>query len=196
MRHVTTSKIMKTFFLSVIGLCTLFLLSPAAMADSNTYYVSGYIESKTLDTPDGSGNVYYHYIDENWNSQGYGRVDNVVFGAADAEGAIAQVYSYWTGTSTLNTLDSYLSADYTTDPSNPIFTLKKRHVIYDSSGNYTERRTYFSDASNRIQSKTFATSDVNGNVYYRYINEDFGGQGYGRTDRKVFASADGEGAIA
>ncbi|MFC1548361.1 S8 family serine peptidase [Candidatus Omnitrophota bacterium] len=190
-------KAVKALILLTVSVCLIVGLNVVADADSNTYYSgSGYIESKTLTNPDASGNIYYHYIDENYNNQGYGRVDKVVFNAADSEGAIAQAYTYWGSTSILSTLDSFINADYTTDPSNPVLSRKKRHVIYNSSGNYTERRTYYSDASNRIQSKTFASADTNGNVYYRYINENFNNQGYGRTDRKVFAAADGEGAIA
>ncbi|MFC1548360.1 S8 family serine peptidase [Candidatus Omnitrophota bacterium] len=185
----------------VIGMISfsVFLLTSiiTAFADTNTYYSgSGYLESKTLSSADGNGNIYYHYIDEDWSSQGYGRVDNVVFDTADSEGAIAQDYTYWTGTQVVSALNSYINADYTTDASNPVFLTKKRYVIYDSGANYTERRTYYNDGTNRIQSKTFASADGNGNVYYRYINENFASQGYGRTDRKVFASADAEGAIA
>ena len=46
--------------------------------DVESYLVSDTthrIESKTLTTPDSSGNIYYHYLNENWNSQGYGRMD-------------------------------------------------------------------------------------------------------------------------
>ncbi len=49
-----------------------------AAGTAYTYYGNGRISSMTLTSADESGMVYYHYLDENWNSQGYGRVDKQI----------------------------------------------------------------------------------------------------------------------
>ena len=67
----------------------------AVQSSPYTYYVSGRMESVTLTTPDQWGNVYYHYIDENFNSQGYGRVDKEILANADSQGAIAYQYEFF-----------------------------------------------------------------------------------------------------
>ncbi len=61
-----------------------------------TYYPSsGRLESETLANPDGEGNIYYHYIDENFNGQGYGRVDKTLRPAPGKDGALAYEYQYF-----------------------------------------------------------------------------------------------------
>ncbi len=49
---------------------------------------------KTLATPDNGGNIYYHYIDENWNSQGYGRIDKSKRQTA-VNGELSHAYTYY-----------------------------------------------------------------------------------------------------
>lgn len=58
------------------------------------YYASGRLESETLTSPDEEGNTYYHYIDENWANQGYGRMDKRVSATTAADDAIAYSYDY------------------------------------------------------------------------------------------------------
>lgn len=46
---------------------------------ARTYYGnSGRLSSVTLASPDASGVISYHYLDEDWNGQGYGRVNEIV----------------------------------------------------------------------------------------------------------------------
>lgn len=42
------------------------------------YYADGRLQSITFSSPDASDVTYYHYLDENWNNQGYGRVDRQI----------------------------------------------------------------------------------------------------------------------
>ncbi|MDD3089089.1 MAG: hypothetical protein PHT95_04005, partial [Candidatus Omnitrophica bacterium] len=44
--------------------------------------------------PDDVGNIYYHFLDENWQGQGYGRSDVVGLSQSDEEGALAYVLDY------------------------------------------------------------------------------------------------------
>ncbi len=63
-----------------------------------TYYNSGLLESKTMSISDEYGNLYYHYLDEDFNGQGYGRTDKQVLASPDTMGAIAYQYGYYPGT--------------------------------------------------------------------------------------------------
>lgn len=36
-----------------------------------TYYKNGRMSSKTLSVPDENGIIYYYYLNEDWNSQGF-----------------------------------------------------------------------------------------------------------------------------
>lgn len=65
------------------------------MGPSYTFYPSGRLESTTLVSPDATGNIYYHYLDENFNGQGCGRVDKAIRAAPDSDGAIAYTYQYF-----------------------------------------------------------------------------------------------------
>jgi len=62
----------------------------------STYYLSGCMESMTLPAPDAQGIVYYHYIDEDWQTQGYGRVDKQVRSQPNMDGEIADILQYST----------------------------------------------------------------------------------------------------
>jgi len=48
-----------------------------------TYYESGRLETRTLEPPDQEGNVYYHYIDEDFGGRGYGRVNETRSGGTE-----------------------------------------------------------------------------------------------------------------
>ena len=65
--------------------------------ETTTYYMVGWggIESRTLDPADEYGNVYYHHLNE-YAPQGAGRVDAIVRGEADEDGAIGYRYEYMT----------------------------------------------------------------------------------------------------
>ncbi|MFA5147223.1 MAG: hypothetical protein WC515_07605, partial [Candidatus Omnitrophota bacterium] len=62
-----------------------------------TYYASGRLESITFPSADGYGNLYYHYLDEDYAGQGYGRVDKQIRADADDDGAVAYDYVYIEG---------------------------------------------------------------------------------------------------
>ena len=79
--------IKKLLFLSLSVCLILSFISTNAYADSWTYYPSGRLESWTLSVPDTNGNIYYHYLDEDWDGQVYGRVDRYRRSTPDADGA-------------------------------------------------------------------------------------------------------------
>ena len=162
------------------------ILIKKTLADGTiyTYYTdTGRLESVTLPAADVSGNLYYHYINENYGGTGYGRVDGQALAAADADGARAYTYSYSGATNRVLTKRGYQTANYA-DPTNPTYTTLL--VTY----------TNYDDATNRMESKTLVTADASGNLYYHYINENYGGTGYGRVDSQVLAAADVDGARA
>ncbi|MBI5144150.1 MAG: hypothetical protein HZA30_03680, partial [Candidatus Omnitrophica bacterium] len=115
---------------------------------------SGYLESKTLAAPDASGNIYYHYLSENWNNQGYGRIDKSKRQTA-LSGELSHTYAYY--------------ADATGR-------LKEKKA-YSDSGWTTVKVTYayFDNATNRLKSKTLAAQDAKGNIYYEYTDEPING---------------------
>ncbi|MDP3789468.1 MAG: hypothetical protein Q8R48_03590, partial [Candidatus Omnitrophota bacterium] len=127
-----------------------------------TYYSSGLLESATLPTVDSSGNIYYHYINENWNSQGYGRTDKSKRQTASG-GELSHTYIYQADSyGRLKQKNGYAASDWTT---------------------LVSISTYYNDANNRMDSKTLQTPDSSGNIYYHYINENWKSQGYGRIDK-------------
>ncbi|MDD5440473.1 MAG: hypothetical protein PHS37_09855, partial [Candidatus Omnitrophica bacterium] len=149
-----------------------------------------------------SGNVYYHYLNENFNSQGYGRVDRQVLAVADATGAIGYYYEYYTNSSIAKKKIAYASANYA-DPKNPVMGTRVTTYEYDQAGNLTVKYTYYNDGQNLLESKTMTAADAGGNVYYHYMNEGFYNNGtptdltddYGRVDKQVRSQADADGAI-
>jgi len=160
----------------------------------STFYTdTGYLESKTLKNKDAFGNFYYHYINEDWNSQGYGRVDKLIFDGPDGDSAYGYVYVYYAGTNVVKEKLCYNLADYA-DPKNPTFDKLMAKYEYDSNGNQTVRYTYYYDSS-LMESKTLATADTDHNVYFHHMNENFNGQGYGRVDKQIRDTADSDGAL-
>ncbi|MDP3790354.1 MAG: hypothetical protein Q8R48_08150, partial [Candidatus Omnitrophota bacterium] len=127
-----------------------------------TYYTGGLIESATLPSPDASGNIYYHYLNEDWNGQGRGRFDKSKRQTA-LNGELAHTYIYYAdATGYLQTKNAYSNTTWIT---------------------LVTTYTYYNDTSNRMDSKTLVSSDSTGNFYYHYINEDWASQGYGRVDK-------------
>ncbi|MBN1354441.1 MAG: right-handed parallel beta-helix repeat-containing protein, partial [Candidatus Omnitrophica bacterium] len=55
------------------------------------------LELIMLTQPDGEGNVYYHFINEDWNGTGFGRMDVSLLGEANDKGEIAFEYEYYDG---------------------------------------------------------------------------------------------------
>ncbi len=142
--------------------------SVAATAKTNdasnityTYYRNGRLESQTLATPDSSGNIYYHYINENWNDQGYGRVDKSRRQTA-FNGELSHTYTYYGGTDKIRTKKAYSDANWT---------------------RLVARYTYYNNATNRIETKTLSVPDSLGNIYYHYIDEAGLSQDCGRYDK-------------
>jgi hypothetical protein len=84
------------------------------------------LSSTTLASADAQGNTYYHYIDENWSSQGYGRVDKRISASIDADGARSYAYTYFAGSS---------QAQYVYCYSDTAFTNLVATYRYDTSGN-------------------------------------------------------------
>lgn len=115
-----------------------------------TYYRNGRMSSKTLSAPDENGIIYYHYFNEDWNGQGYGRVDKAYRQSA-LNGEMSFKYSYYSGTDRVRTKKAYSDVNWS-----------NRVATY----------TYYDNGSNRIESKTLSTPDENGNIYYHYIDED------------------------
>ena len=205
------------------------------------------MSSKTLVTPDAEGNTYYHYIDEDWQSRGFGRVDRQVrANPPDEDGALSYEYSYcglgehkvvtgneilpegaynfssltveagasltFTGDVTIylgeegllvNGLlifqgaSTYLYCNYmdlfrgtgtirneggTIVISAPTTTLYQKKCYGDTE--FTNRIvTYTYYSSGRWWSKELTTPDPSGNNYYRYRDENWNNQGYGRIDK-------------
>ncbi|MFA6142520.1 MAG: S8 family serine peptidase [Candidatus Omnitrophota bacterium] len=108
------------------------------------YYASGRIKSVSFSTPDSAGNLYYHYLDEDWCNQGFGRIDKRISATADSDGAIAFAYTFfWDNTSRVRSEEhysddnfTYLVAEYEYEPKGgwfsaptPIFTTGSNFVI-------------------------------------------------------------------
>ncbi|MCK5450702.1 MAG: hypothetical protein KAI70_02915 [Candidatus Omnitrophica bacterium] len=76
------------------------------------------LRSRTLPKADSSGNVYYHYINENidepWNTRGVPRMDESHFGTANEKGEIAFTYEYYADSTQINIISSYSAV--TKDP--------------------------------------------------------------------------------
>lgn len=148
------------------------------LVSTYTYYndSTNRMTSKTLASPDASGNTYYHYLDENYNSQGYGRVDKSQRQTADLDGCLSYTYSYFTDANgRLSSKTGYSSNNWTT--------------VKTTS-------TYYNDSTSYILDKTLAAADTYGNIYYHYIDENCNAQGFGRVDKAVRVSPDLDGALS
>ena len=144
--------------------------------ETRTYYpnVNNYLESKTLAIPDAGGNIYYHYYDEDFGGQGYGRIDVSQLAVANANGEIAFEYS-----------DFYLA------PDNDQYQYK---YAYTDVGRLSLYGTYEYAADGSLIGFTPANGEyytVNPFMVLRernattgeiqeYLNEDWAGNGKGR----------------
>jgi len=114
-----------------------------------SYYASGRISSVTLGSADSAGNLYYHYLDENWNGTGKGRVDMSKRQTASG-GEMSHTYTYYSdSTGRLKEKKGYSDIDWGT-----LF------VTY----------TFYNGTYGRTESKTLVTPDSSGVIYYHYIN--------------------------
>ena len=180
------------------------VMTKQTLADGTvyTYYTdTGLVESQTRTTADTYGNLYYHYINENFSGWGHGRVDKQVSASVDGDGARGYVYTFYAGSSVFQIKASYQNVDYS-DPSNPVFTTLLATYEYNTSGVMIKKTaadgtvyTYYT-STGLMESKTLSAADASGNLYYHYINENYGGTGYGRVDGQVAAAADADGARA
>jgi hypothetical protein len=167
------------------------------------------LESTTLSSPDGSGNIYYHYLNEDWNNQGYGRPDVVKRQIADSYGNKAYAYTYTTS-STAKKTKGYTDSGMTQ--------LNEIYTTYDDSNHRPESETYmddigaggslvmasytrYNDATNHYQEAVLASADQYGFTYYHMMNEAFFDNGtptdtsddYGRTGFKISATTQDQG---
>ena len=126
------------------------VLIKKTMADGTiyTYYASSKLESITLATIDANGNIYYHYIDEI-----AGRMDKSKRSVADTDGCLSYAYSY--------------SA---TTPSRVITKIGYSDAAWST---IKLTQTYYDNTANRLESKTLATIDANGYIYFEYANDSY-----------------------
>jgi len=117
-----------------------------------TYHPLGRTESRTFSIPDEFGNVYYLYLDEDWNDQGFGRTVK---------------------TRRYEPLDNELSHEYSYYPDPEGRLMEKRSYSDADWTNLLVTYNYHNNADNRIHTKTLQSPDENGNIYYRYKNESF-----------------------
>ena len=164
------------------------------------YYNSSRMQSKTLATPDVNDVIYYHYLDENWNGQGYGRIDKtslqiplngelVYTASGDLAylGELSYSYTYYNDpTGRLKTKTAYSDSSWTT--------LLATYNYYNDSTNRVASKidagsgttyTYYNDFFGYIESKTLASPDASGNIYYHYFNENWNSRGFGRVDQSI-----------
>ena len=141
-----------------------------------TYYnnTTNRMASKTLTTADTQGNIYYAYLDENWKTQGYGRMYQTRRQTAKA-GALSFTYTYY---------------------ADAAGRLKSKNAYSDNNWTmFVNTRTYYNDTANMMESKTLGLSDADGKIYYRYINENWKTQGYGRCNIAITTQRDATGAV-
>ncbi len=133
-----------------------------ATGTAYTHYIDGLISSAILSAPDSSGMIYYHYIYENWNGQGYGRV-NQSKRLASLNGELSYNYTYYQDAAgRLETKKAY--SDSSLD-----------HLI--------KTYVYYNDLTNYLSSVTLSSPDSSDMFYYHYLDENWKNQGYGRIDQ-------------
>jgi len=142
-----------------MAICFAAVAVTEAAADVYTYYSNGRLQSKTLDAPDASGAVCYHYLNENFKLRGYGRIDRQVLAQKNGEGAIAYAFTYQSSTSEVVRIKRCYGTVSYSSPGNPVFSNLVVTYLYYTSG--------------RIQTKSFVNPDQYGNKTYYYYNEAF-----------------------
>ena len=138
----------------------------STLKSTYTYYdnEANRLSSKMHITAGAFGNTYYRYIDEDWNSQGFGRVDKTR-GEPDADYSIACEYIYYNDTTGyLRQKIGFFGSDWTY---------------------YNVAYTYYNNSENRMESKWTYVPDAIGNDHYYFIDENWKGQGYGRINKSI-----------
>ncbi|MBD3380528.1 MAG: S8 family serine peptidase, partial [Candidatus Omnitrophica bacterium] len=158
-----------------------------------TYYddADNRMASRKTAAADASGNLYYHFLNESFGGNAWGRMNYRVAESADAYSAKSYYREYnFTGdySSSASKETGYVEGDMPADERWPDFSGRTQafQAVYTTTGgsvNTQELLTYYTDASNRIQSKTMYY-DAN-DLYYHYLNAD----GY-ILDGKVMKNSD------
>jgi len=108
----------------------------------------------------------YLYRNENWNNQGYGRIDRSS-GKTAQNGELSHTYTYYSDAAgRMREKKAYSDLNWT-----------KLVITY----------VYYNDNMNLLKSKTLRKADAFGNIRYEYLDENFLGRGYGRLSRIVHA---------
>ncbi|MFA6079781.1 MAG: hypothetical protein WC779_08565, partial [Candidatus Omnitrophota bacterium] len=120
--------------LSMMAICFAAVAVTEAAADVYTYYSNGRLQSKTLDAPDASGAVCYHYLNENFKLRGYGRIDRQVLAQKNGEGAIAYAFTYQSSASEVVRIKRCYGTVSYSSPGNPVFSNLVVTYLYYTSG--------------------------------------------------------------
>ncbi|MFH1381057.1 MAG: hypothetical protein ABIH57_02670, partial [Candidatus Omnitrophota bacterium] len=145
------------------GICSDLIATREYRNDANNR-----LKSIEYAAPDTEGNVWYLYLNENWDNDGNGviekrgRVSRVKRQTPNADGEYLYRYYYYTDTAGR---------------------LKRISAYAEDCTTLIATRTYHNNDTNRIKRKILAAPDDNGNIEYRYRDEDWNGQGHGRIDR-------------
>ena len=154
------------------------------------YYadVDNRMKSQTFSEKDGSDNVYYRYMNEDWQEQGYGRMDVSQLAEANEDGEIAFEYEYYDGeySSQVHYKRSYTDVgretlygtyEYNTSGGLTGFTLAENTEYYDGTGRvkrvYNPDGTiteYFDEADGR---KALESSYTNATLYGSYSTDNW-----------------------
>ena len=151
-----------------------------------TYYKDGRMSSKTLDAPGADGIIYYHYLDENRDNQGYGRMDKSKRQTA-LNGELSYTYTYYQDSKgRLQTKKAYSDSDFSKLVETYTYNNDSNARLYskvDASTGTTY--CYYNDSTNYLSSKTLTSPDPSGMIYYHYLDENRDNQGYGRVDKQI-----------
>jgi len=143
-----------------------------------TYYSNGLLESKTLVN---LGFIwYYHYIDEDFNDQSYGRVDSQVSELPDPDGALAYSFEYHAGSNEYSKKTCYSTVDCS-DPSDPALSNVVAVYEYYEDGTVSKKTEYHNNAPS-IEYTFFPSGNMQAKVVhlgpstsktYTYYDESF-----------------------
>lgn len=123
---------------------------------SYTYYAANLLESKITMPPWYGYNPveYVHYINENWNGQGYGRIDIKI---DKTGGQYGFKYEYHEGTDIVKAMYRYDDGCDFSDPSNPVLGHLDTTVTYYRSG----------------RTESTYSPEIYPNIYSHYIDEEW-----------------------
>ncbi|MFH1309094.1 MAG: S8/S53 family peptidase, partial [Candidatus Omnitrophota bacterium] len=143
------------------------------------YYESGLIKTKTLSAPDVKGNVYYSYKDEDFRTQGYGRLNVCRRQEVTLSNEIVFKYEYYEFPNDNQARYVYGYSDIAMEN----LVTRCEYVGYGplmSKIDYIKGEEYhYNIGTGLMISKILNEVDKWGNIHYAYENEDFREQGYG-----------------